>query len=97
MARVRAQTRWQMAGRIAAIPFSYVLASLAAACVARFLPIARVEAAATGMMLLFAICAVLVMWAFSARSVARLWLWFALSTAVLATLLALSIRASGRA
>lgn len=89
--------RLALAGRIAAIPGGYVLASLASACLARLLPTTRVEAASAGMVLSFGIFAALLIWAFSARSVLRLWLWTGGSIALLGILLTLSILHGGRA
>jgi len=89
--------RLALAGRIAAIPGGYVLTSLASACLARLLPTTRVEAASAGMVLSFGIFAALLIWAFSARSVLRLWLWMGGSAALLGIVLALSILHGGRA
>lgn len=86
-----------MAARLAALPGSYALASLASAVVARLLPLSRAEAATTAMLLFFALFAMLILWAFSTRNIARLWLWFAGSGALLTMILILSIHASGRA
>lgn len=93
----QAKPRLAMAGRITAIPGSYVLASLLSACIARLLPTSRVEAATTGMILSFGIFAALLIWVFSARSVARLWLWMAGSATVMGIVLAVSIAHGGRA
>jgi hypothetical protein len=85
------------AGRIAAIPGGYVLVSLASACLARLLPMARVEAVTVGMLVFFGLYAALLAWAFSARSVLRLWLWLGGAGVVLGAVLALSLLYGGRA
>jgi len=86
-----------MAARIAAIPGGYLLAGLASACLARLLPTSNVEAAVTGMLVSFGIYAALLIWAFSARSALRLWLWWGGTAAVLGVILAMSIALEGRA
>ena len=93
----QAGERLAFAGRIAAIPGGYLLASLVSACLARLLPMARVEAATVGMMVSFGIFAVLLLWAFSTRSVLRLWLWWGGAALLLGAVLALSIAQGGRA
>ncbi|MES2054536.1 MAG: hypothetical protein V4564_01235 [Pseudomonadota bacterium] len=96
-AGVKNERGWPLAGRLAAIPGGYVLASLAVACLARLLPIARVEAVTIAMLAFFALYAVLLIWAFAARSVLRLWLWMGGASLVLGVTLAVSILLGGRA
>lgn len=96
-AKAKKEGGWPLAGRLAAIPGGYVLASLAVACLARLLPIARVEAVTTAMLVFFALYAVLLMWAFAARSVLRLWLWMGAASLVLGVILTVSILFGGRA
>lgn len=88
---------WRVAGRLAAIPAGYLLASLAAAALARFLPMAAVEAASVGLTSFFALYAALLLWAFGTADLRRLWLWWLAAGAVLAALVAWSIATGGRA
>jgi apolipoprotein N-acyltransferase len=86
-----------MAGRLAVLPFGYILASLAAACIARIMPTTRIEATTTGMLLGFGVYAAILMWAFSARSVLRLWLWLSGAAVLTTAFLAIAIASGGRA
>lgn len=97
MARAKEQGRGAMAARLAAVPFALLLASLASACLARFLPASRVEAATAGMLISFLLCALIVMWAFAARSILRFWLWAGGASCLLGGALFVSIATGGRA
>lgn len=56
---------------LAAVPVGYAVASLWAMALARILPGDRAEAAVTGALAAFPICAVAAMYAYAARSGAR--------------------------
>lgn len=86
-----------MAARLVAVPFAPLLASVASACLARFLATSRVEAVTTGMLVSFLLCALIVMWAFAARSILRFWLWAGGAALLLGGALCLSIMTGGRA
>jgi len=95
--RHRGVRRWNVAARVvAAIPANYVLTSLATACVARLLPASPAEASVAATLFSFALFAIIALTAFGMRSLARLWLWMAVATAVLGGGLWLSIEAGGR-
>ncbi|WP_424810925.1 DUF3649 domain-containing protein [Roseococcus sp. YIM B11640] len=70
------QWRWPgvLSRTIAAILGGYGLASLAAICMALFLPMTRADAVVTGMLASFAIYAGAVIWVFAASSAWRAWL-----------------------
>ncbi|WP_343520168.1 hypothetical protein [Sphingomonas sp.] len=53
---------------LAALPLGYAVATLWAMALSRILPMPRVEATTTGMLVAFAICAVAAMWSFAAKS-----------------------------
>jgi hypothetical protein len=91
------KTGLELTGRLAAIPYGYLLTALATSCLARLLPTSRVEAATTGMLLSFALYAVILLWAFAAHNVVRLWLWLGGAGLVLGGILTLSILTGGRA
>jgi hypothetical protein len=57
----------------------------------------RVEAVTIAMLLFFALFAALLIWAFSSRSVLRLWLWMGGSGAVLSAFLAFATSQGGPA
>ncbi len=65
----------------------YVIASLGAAFLARFLPLSPDQASLMGAILSFAICTAVVMWAFAAQSITKLWL----SMVVIAAMLGLPV------
>lgn len=77
---------------VAAVFGGYALAALVAAACARWLPMARVEAVVTGMLVSFAVYAAVVIAAFALRSALRVWLWLAAIGAPLAVVLAVSMR-----
>lgn len=54
-----------------ALPIGYGVATLWAMALSRTLPMTRAAATTTGMLVAFAICAVVAMWAFAARSGVR--------------------------
>lgn len=82
-----ARYRWAVASRsVAAIFGGYALASATAACLAIWLPMARVEAVVMASMLAFVIYAVGVMWVFAARNTWRAWFGIVIPTTVLAGL-----------
>ncbi|WP_395397846.1 hypothetical protein WBP07_25255 [Novosphingobium sp. BL-8A] len=85
---------------LAAIPANYALTSLATACIARLLAhglsVQPAEASVAGTLLSFAIFAVLALFAFGMRSIARLWLWMAVSGAAMAGWLWFSLETGGR-
>jgi hypothetical protein len=93
----KSERRLAFAGRIAAIPFGYILTSIIAGCLARVLPASRIEATVTAMLLSFALYAILLMWAFAAHNVLRLWLWIGGLTIVFGSFLTYSIMTGGRA
>lgn len=86
-----------MAARLAAVPSAPLLASLASAAFARFLPASRVEAATAGMLVSFLLCALIVMGAFAVRSILRFWLWAGGAALLLGGALWVSIMTEGRA
>jgi hypothetical protein len=77
---------------VAAVFGGYAMAALVAAACARWLPMARVEAVVAGMLVSFAVYAVVVIAAFALRSALRVWLWLAAIGAPLAVALAVSMR-----
>jgi Ca2+/Na+ antiporter len=81
---------------LGAIAGGYVVTSLAVACLARTLPMAPAEASIAATLASFAIFAVIILAAFSARSVLRLWLWLGGAMLVLGAGLWLSIVTGGR-
>ena len=79
--------RFAVASRaIAAIGGSYLLASAAAAAMAVWLPMARVDAVVTGQMLSFVIYACGVIWVFATYNAWRAWAGILIPTAILAAL-----------
>jgi hypothetical protein len=86
-----------MAARLAIIPGGLAIAGLASACIARFLPGSRTEATTSGMLLFFILFAILIMSAFSARNIGRLWLWLGGVGLLMGVMLTLSILSGGRA
>lgn len=80
---------------LAAIGGGYVVGALAAAVLALWLPLSRVEATLTGTLASFVVYVCAVMWVFAARSAWRAWLGLALPAALLGVLLLAS--QSGRA
>lgn len=53
----------------------YIAAALTTAGLARWLPIARVEAVVAGMLVSFAVYAVVAIFAFAVARVSRVWFW----------------------
>lgn len=78
---------------LAAIVGGYVLAALAAAVIAAYLPATRVEAALTGTLASFPVYAAAVMGVFAARSAARAWAGLLLSGALLGAALLIHLHA----
>jgi len=70
----------------AAIGGGYVLASAAAACLAVWLPLARVDAVVAAQMLSFVVYACAALWVFATRNAWRAWAGVALPALVLAAL-----------
>lgn len=94
-------SRGNLAARlIAAIPANYLLTSLATAALARLLAqglgVPPVEASESATLLSFAVFATLAIVVFSVRSIARLWIGFVLTAAVMGGWLWLSLEAGGR-
>ncbi|AHE53152.1 hypothetical protein [Sphingomonas sanxanigenens] len=85
-----------MAARIAAIPGGYLLVSLICACLARLLPVDRVEAVTVSMLISFLLYALILLWVFAARSVVKLWLWMAAAAMPAGTVLLISLWTGGR-
>ena len=79
--------RFAVASRaVAAIGGGYALASATAACLAVWLPLARVDAVITAQMLAFVAYACAVIWVFATRSAWRAWAGILLPAAILAGL-----------
>ncbi|MDP1617954.1 hypothetical protein [Phenylobacterium sp.] len=76
---------------VAAIGLGYLLAALAAAALARWLPVPRLEATMTGSLISFAVFAAVAMWAFAAREAWRVWAYGCLVASGLAVLIWLSL------
>ncbi len=76
---------------VAAIGLGYLLAALAAAALARWLPAPRLEATMIGGLASFAIFAAVAMWAFAAREAWRVWAYGCLIASGLAVLIWLSL------
>ncbi len=76
---------------VAAIGLGYLLAALAAAALARWLPVPRLEATMTGSLVSFAVFAAVAMWAFAAREAWRVWAYGCLVASGLAVLIWLSL------
>ena len=82
-----ARYRWTVASRaIAAVLGGYVLASAAAACLAVWLPMTRVDAVVTGSMLGFVAYTIGVVWVFAARNTWRAWAGITIPTVAFASL-----------
>lgn len=86
----------ERAGRLAAIPAGYVLASLLTAALVRILPGRAVDAVSIAFMAFFGIYAVLILWAFGTRRPARMWLWWIVAAVLLGVFVAWSIMNGGR-
>lgn len=85
----------EVVGRlIAGVITGYALAAVSAVWLSFVLPMPRADAVATGMLVSFAVYAVAIIYAFAARSVARV--WFVLSGSTIAFgLLSLLMRPTG--
>lgn len=95
--RTKRASRWNVGARVlAAIPANYALTSLAAAWIARMLPMPSAEASVAATLLSFAIFAGIALTAFAVRSLARLWLWMAGAGLVLGACLWLSFAGGGQ-
>ena len=81
---------------IAAVPFGYAVASLAAMALARLLPGERAEAAVAATLLAFVVYALAAMWAFAARSGWRALWSLAAAAALFGAVAWISIELSGR-
>lgn len=71
---------------LAALLGGYLLASMAGVFLTQWLPLPRVEAVLSGMMLSFLFYLGAMVWSFAARSAWRAWLGILLPSAVLATI-----------
>lgn len=71
---------------LAAVVGGYLMASLAAVCLALWLPTSRADAVITGMMSSFVFYLLAVIWCFASRTAGRAWLGVMLPSAVFATL-----------
>lgn len=96
------RARWLRRGDIAlriltAVPIGYAVASLWAMALARILPMARSEASLTGALVALALCAVVAMYAFAARSGLRAFAVVVALGALAGAITWISIGAGGRA
>ena len=71
---------------LAAVVGGYLMASLAAVCLALWLPTSRVDAVITGMMSSFVFYLLAVLWCFACRTAWRAWCGVMLPSALFATL-----------
>lgn len=79
--------RWSVASRVAAAVFGgYGLTSAATVLLSLILPLSKANAVATASMLSFALYTLVIIWAFSARSATRAWVWIVGTTAMLGAL-----------
>ena len=69
---------------LAAVIGGYLMASLAAICLALWLPTTRADAVVTGMMMSFLFYLVAILWCFACRSAWQAWLGVLLPCAALA-------------
>lgn len=82
-----ARYRWAVASRaIAAVLGGYALASAAAACLAVWLPMTRVDAVVTASMLGFVVYTIGVVWVFATRNTWRAWVGIMIPTVAFAGL-----------
>lgn len=96
-----ARARWARRGDIAlrvvvAVPLGYATASLWGMALARMLPGDRAEASIAGSLVALALCAVLAMWAFAARSGWRALWTVSAAAGVAGAITWASIAATGR-
>jgi hypothetical protein len=88
---------WFIFARImAAIPLNYALTALSTACLARLLPMRPDQASITATLVSFATFAVLVLVAFGARSIMRVWAIMIAASLLLSAILWISITIGGR-
>lgn len=69
---------------LAALLGGYLLASMASVCIALLVPLPRIDAVTTGMMLSFVFYLLAFIWCFACRSAWRAWLGVLLPSLVLA-------------
>lgn len=99
---LHARARWARRGDIAlrvvaAVPLGYATASLWAMALARLLPGTRSGATVAATLIAIALCAVLAMWAFAARSGWRALWTIAAAGGVAGAIAWIAIRHGGRA
>ncbi|MCK5909893.1 MAG: hypothetical protein KAG62_08080 [Caulobacter sp.] len=82
---------------VAGLVMGYVVAALAAAVLARLLPMSKVEATTTGMLASFAVYAGAAIWAFGDPKAWRVWAGLLAASALMAGALWLSIALGGQA
>jgi len=71
---------------LAAVVGGYLMASLAAVCLALWMPVSRADAVITGMMSSFVFYLLAVIWCFACRTAGRAWFGVMLPSAMFATL-----------
>ena len=71
---------------LAAVVGGYLMASLAAVCLALWMPTSRADAVITGMMSSFVFYLLAVIWCFACRTARRAWFGVMLPSALFATL-----------
>ncbi len=71
---------------LAAVVGGYLMASLAAVCLALWMPVSRADAVITGMMSSFVFYLLAVIWCFACRTAGRAWFGVMLASAMFATL-----------
>ena len=81
---------------VAGLLMGYVVAALAAAVLARLLPMSKVEATTTSMLVSFAVYAGVAIWAFGDPKAWRVWSGLLAACVVMAGVLWLSIRLGGQ-
>lgn len=81
---------------VAGLLMGYVVAGLTAAVLARLLPMSKVEATTTGMLVSFAVYAAVAIWAFGDPKVWRVWFGLLAACALMSGALWLSIRLGGQ-
>ncbi|MGH8387159.1 MAG: DUF3649 domain-containing protein [Pseudomonas sp.] len=69
---------------LAAVFGGYVVAALASVCLTLWVPVARAEAAVTGMLSSFVVYLLAVIWCFACRTAWRAWFGLILSSLILA-------------
>ncbi len=71
---------------IAAVFGGYVLAAAVSACLSYVMPMSRVEATLTGMLVSFLLYVAVVMWVFAVKSLKRMWWQLGSATVVFGAL-----------